>query len=558
MEPRKWGAIGLALVLLVMYNIAAGPTSNLVEMRTVDVDKISADALQAKGINKAKISDEQLKKLGKQRYGPSMAWLDRLMRSQETDATRAGANQVHYVKFDLRLLSSMMIAGLASGFKSQVANLLWMRSDEYWHKGLTTRQVSIMEAVVTFDPQFLEAWSTAGWHWAYNIYADLELDPRYRKDPKLLRKKQDIAINTGIDYLKRGAEQNPDTYRLWFEQAYTRAYKWGSFDDDTVALLVKARAQPDARSIEREVQNARGESVTEKINNVGLDTVGHTIGHIYEERPNIRKALDFWGRDMLRTTPQERRMLDAVGEYWRRYGSGYSLISQVYTGGDATIKARIKQLVPDVERLVQAEATRIKLEERGSTPLGAYKTIAGRYALPWTLIEQGKLHQAADTILGVMNADPRYHLTGLTTLAKILELRGDAPDAVTRQLNEIRDDERSSSQDIGLKLLATIYEQEANQEKDATRKKALLKKAYETWYRARTRNELDFYAKRQTYRFEDAYGFTKPEKIVEEIQKSRQKGGTVNAAPALPPNLKPYIDPDHDEHRPAPREALPL
>jgi hypothetical protein len=476
------------------------------------------------------------------------------MRSQqESSGTKAG---VHYVKFDLRLLSSMMIAGLASGFKSQVANLLWMRSDEYWHKGLTTRQVSIMEAVVTFDPQFIEAWSTAGWHWAYNIYADLELNPDIKKNPKLLRQKQDIAVNTGIDYLKRGAEQNPDTYRLWFEQAYTRANKWGSYDEDTVNLLRKARSRPDARSMEREVRNKSGEIVSETVLNVGLDTVGHTIGHIYEERPDIDKALDMWGKDLLKASPQEIKSLNTIGEYWRRYGKAYELIGQLYAGGDPAIKARIKQLVPDVERLLAADKVRISMEGRGSTPLGAYKTIAGRYLVPWTLLKQGKLQQAADTILGVMNADPRYHLTGLDAVAKVLEIKGDAPNEIKRQIKEIRDEEKSSSQDIGLKMLARIYEDQANQEKDSTKKMALLHKAYESWYRARARNELDFYAKRQTYRFEDKYGFKKPQAIVDAIQKSRQSGGSVNAAP--PPNIEKYLDPGHDNERPKPVEKLPI
>ena len=52
-----------------------------------------------------------------------------------------------------------------------------MKSDEYWHEGLFTRQVPLMEAVVTLDPQFIDAWSTAGWHWAYNIYADIPTNP---------------------------------------------------------------------------------------------------------------------------------------------------------------------------------------------------------------------------------------------------------------------------------------------------------------------------------------------------------------------------------------------
>ena len=100
-----------------------------------------------------------------------------------------------------------------------------MKSDEYWHKGLTTRQNPLMEAVVTLDPQFIDAWSTAGWHWAYNIYADIELNPKYKNNPKMMRKLQEQAIETGLDYLRRGSEQNPEKYRLWFEHGWTRAKK---------------------------------------------------------------------------------------------------------------------------------------------------------------------------------------------------------------------------------------------------------------------------------------------------------------------------------------------
>ena len=119
-----------------------------------------------------------------------------------------------------------MVAGLASGFKSQVANLLWMKSDEYWHQGLFTRQVPLMEAVVTLDPQFIDAWSTAGWHWAYNIYADIPTNPdNIKAGPETIRTKQEDAVKTGLDYLDRGSNLNPDTYRLWFEYGWTRAEK---------------------------------------------------------------------------------------------------------------------------------------------------------------------------------------------------------------------------------------------------------------------------------------------------------------------------------------------
>jgi hypothetical protein len=51
------------------------------------------------------------------------------------------------------------------------------------HKGLLTRQVPYHGSRVTLGPAVIDAWSTACWHWAYNIYADIELDPRYKQMP---------------------------------------------------------------------------------------------------------------------------------------------------------------------------------------------------------------------------------------------------------------------------------------------------------------------------------------------------------------------------------------
>src|SRR5687767_2790390 len=103
-QIHKWGAGLLALMLLVLYN---GAQPGLMRFRTNDTIK--------PGTKKA------------ERYGPSLQWLDRLMNASRTQES-------HYVRLDFNVLSSMMVAGLASGFKSQVANLVWMKSDEYWHK----------------------------------------------------------------------------------------------------------------------------------------------------------------------------------------------------------------------------------------------------------------------------------------------------------------------------------------------------------------------------------------------------------------------------------------
>jgi len=327
MEPKKWGILGLAGVLLISYNLGQ---SGLVAMRNnTTVYKGTTNTREA--------------------YGPSLEWLDRLaLAAEDKDKNR--------VKLDFSVMSSLMVAGLASGFKSQVANLLWMKSDEYWHQGLFTRQVPLMEAVVTLDPQFIDAWSTAGWHWAYNIYADIPSNDDYKKKgPKAIRAAQENAIETGENYLQRGANMNPDTYRLWFEWGWTRAEKAGKYDDDTLQKYVIARSKKDAKEVEQTTQ-VNGETVTKKVQ--GLDVLGRTIGHLYERIPDFDKALNHYAGDLMKATPAQRAQLDLNGTYWRRYGSSYNVIVDTYSAGDPSTQAQIKKLVPDIDKMVKAYAVR--------------------------------------------------------------------------------------------------------------------------------------------------------------------------------------------------------
>jgi hypothetical protein len=454
-------------------------------------------------------------------------------------------------------MSSMMIAGLASGFKSQVANLLWMKSDEYWHKGLLTRQVPLMEAVVTLDPQFIDAWSTAGWHWAYNIYADLPDRKDLKDNPKALRHEQKICILTGLDYLKRGANMNPDTYRLWFEDGWTRSKKGGIMDQTAVDLFREARTKADARQLEK-TATEKGKPITVKVQ--GNDLVGRTIGHIFEQQPDIDKALNQYsimlenGRYELTThksssplstkplAENEIKLLNDVGKYWRLYGKDYDQIAIFYRDSDAVVKAKVKALIPDIENMVAAQGEREKAQNYDPQPTGAYITIAARYKLAWDLKKAGKYQEAIDTMIGVMNADPKYHLQKLPVTAKVFELRGDSPAAIARALAEAKQAERTSSQEIGLHLLGKLYEEEAVKIKDPKKQKELYELAYETWYRARERNSLDYYAMRNSYILEDKFNFTPPQKIIDDIKKSRKtsKGSDFQAAPEAPPNVRQY------------------
>ena len=511
MEGKKWAGASLAaLLLLTCYNVAQ---PDLYAMRT---DTSIYPGTKAKT----------------QAYGPSMAWLDRVM-----NGGAGSAKHKEETKLDFRILSSMMVAGMASGFRSQVANLLWMQEDEYSDKGETQRVVPIMEAVVTLDPQFIDAWSTTGWHWAYNLYADAA-DPTLHPDatPQQIRKLQDNCLDVGQDYLARGAAANPETYRLWFEGGYTRAYKAGKPDDEAVHLLRIAREQKDARLTDLSISKT-GRSI---------DTIGHMIAHVYEDQPDLDKALGAWKDTLLvddtsklpasqQIHPQDIPMLEAVGEYWGLYGTHYQEIVNFYKGSDATVKAQIKKLIPDVDRMVAADEVRMRTSATQSTPTGAYVSLVARYMPAWKLYKTGKTEQAILTIIGVMNANPKYHLQKLPVLAQVLAMRGDGPQQIRGMLaDSVKTELSSSSQEIGLHFLAKLYEQAAR-ESSGQKAKNFNRLAYETWYRARLRNALDFYAKTNTYRLEDEFGFQPPQQIISQIKESRKSGAPKTAPP--PPSM---------------------
>ena len=519
MELSKWGALAGAGLLLVSYNLAQ-PGIN--RMRNTNAIHPKTEARR-------------------EAYGPSLVWLDRLARASDEGGTvyDARTNKLEgsgKVKLDFSVMSSLMVAGLASGFKSQVANLLWMKSDEYWHQGLFTRQVPLMEAVVTLDPQFIDAWSTAGWHWAYNIYADVATNPdNIKAGPAVIREKQEDAIKTGLDYLDRGSNLNPDTYRLWFEYGWTRAEKAGYYDSKTVELYRTARTKTDARTIES--TGANGQMIKQE----GLDILGRTIGHLWERVPEFDKAQAQYADDLMGATPAQRQLLDKAGQAWHRYGGDYTTIVDLYQSGDAVTKQQIKALVPDVEQIVASQKVRQQIAGQvgKDQPVGAYITIEARYMPAWRMMQAGDLDGAINEMIGVMNVNPKFHLSGMPVLEQIYKIRGDSPAKIKAVVDQSEENERVSSQDLGLHFLAKLYEMKEEKATDPTQKKALAMQAYRTWYRSRARDALDFYALRKTRNYEDKYKFTTPEDIVLEIKKSR-KGGVPDAAPKAAPNVEGY------------------
>ncbi len=157
------------------------------------------------------------------------------------------------------------LGALLLGFRTAVADLLWLKVDEYWHDGNLHRMLPMMHTVVRLDPHFIVAYSIGAWHLAYNAVAAMtnEVDKqRY--------------IQEGIAFLEDGIAKNPFDHRLYFELGYTiYDQKLQDYPNSVKYLELANRYDPPV-------------------------WVQRMLLHAYENNEQFETALDGWRRYLVR------------------------------------------------------------------------------------------------------------------------------------------------------------------------------------------------------------------------------------------------------------------
>jgi len=105
---------------------------------------------------------------------------------------------------------SANVGALVLGFRKLVADMLWLKVDEYWHRGLVQRMLPMMETVTALDPHFIEAYALGAWHLAYNVTVMLHTAEERQR-----------YIDQGISLLKKGIKNNPRSAKLYSEMGFT-------------------------------------------------------------------------------------------------------------------------------------------------------------------------------------------------------------------------------------------------------------------------------------------------------------------------------------------------
>lgn len=124
-----------------------------------------------------------------------------------------------------------MLFALA-GFREMIAGILWVRADSFFDSGNYDAILPIIRLVTILDPHQIDVFATGMWHIGYNF-----TDEEQRSDRRYLPS----ALALGAE----GANQNPDTYEMFFETGWMWYHK---IDDDygkAVGWFLKAQERKD-------------------------------------------------------------------------------------------------------------------------------------------------------------------------------------------------------------------------------------------------------------------------------------------------------------------------
>ncbi|MGI6294746.1 MAG: tetratricopeptide repeat protein [Armatimonadota bacterium] len=110
-------------------------------------------------------------------------------------------------------LPGQFIVASFTGFKQVVAGALWIRADEFFHRGQYHAIVPMVRMVTWLDPHNIDVYITGAWHLDYNFVdeANTLSDKRY--------------IPASIAFMKEGIRNNPTIWDLYFELGWTHYSK---------------------------------------------------------------------------------------------------------------------------------------------------------------------------------------------------------------------------------------------------------------------------------------------------------------------------------------------
>src|ERR1043165_5406525 len=153
------------------------------------------------------------------------------------------------VDFNLGLREQLGQAGFVaalSGFRSLVADALFIQSQLAWERTEWGRVLLLFRQITTLQPRAILFWDMAAWHMAWNASTAALNDPHQPRQALRLKAAHEY-FELGKDFLERGIKNNPERPELY--EALARLYR-DKYEDHAHAseFFAKAAALPGTRS----------------------------------------------------------------------------------------------------------------------------------------------------------------------------------------------------------------------------------------------------------------------------------------------------------------------
>ncbi len=166
-----------------------------------------------------------------------------------TEAHRAAFFHGAQLTLDLRQqIGQLGFLAALSGFRSMVADLLWIQAHTAWENTEWGRMALLLNNVTTLQPRNLMFWDMAAWHMAWNASVAAREDKKQPREALRIKAQREY-FELGKDFLIRGIKNNPDRYLLYDRLGLLYREK---FQDHCKAAeqFEKAASFPDAPEYE--------------------------------------------------------------------------------------------------------------------------------------------------------------------------------------------------------------------------------------------------------------------------------------------------------------------
>ncbi|MDQ2731423.1 MAG: hypothetical protein M3Y56_07175 [Armatimonadota bacterium] len=128
------------------------------------------------------------------------------------------------------VVGGQWLAGMLLGFREAVADLMWIRVDQYFHEGRYDKIMPLCYIITAMEPDWIDVYTTGAWHLGYN-FGDRRLVP------------------SAVAFDRRGVDNNPENSEMWYElgwMQWTRGYDFKDAARD-FAMANKLKLMPVGR-----------------------------------------------------------------------------------------------------------------------------------------------------------------------------------------------------------------------------------------------------------------------------------------------------------------------